>query len=106
MTVGTEFYDLSHSINHVSFGKEEILREIKYQFPKSGILSQLDGITHYEKMFDSKREHEIFNYYVNVKLNIKDSTDLLPYPHSKHGGLSVHCQPPLSADLLIPGNLF
>ena len=69
MTVGTEFYDLSHSINHVSFGREDVLRDIKNTFPNSGILSQLDGITHYEKMFDSKREHEIFNYYVNVMRN-------------------------------------
>jgi hypothetical protein len=51
-TMGTEYYDLSHHINHLSFGDDNNLNYIKSYFSKSGILSQLDGIEHYEKLFD------------------------------------------------------
>ena len=36
---GTEDYDLSHQILHLSFGPEENLKSIRKEFPNSGILN-------------------------------------------------------------------
>jgi hypothetical protein len=39
MSGKSELYDLSHSINHISFGKEDEIKNIKKAFPNSGILN-------------------------------------------------------------------
>lgn len=45
--------DFSHKINHVSFGKQEHLREIQGKFSKLGVLNPLDG-----KRFTAKFNQE------------------------------------------------
>jgi len=37
--MGTGFYDLSHHINHLSFGDDNSLKKIRNFFPDSGILN-------------------------------------------------------------------
>jgi len=40
---GISTLDLSHKINHISFGTDEDIKEIKKKFNK-GVLNPLDGV--------------------------------------------------------------
>ena len=66
MMLGKKFYDLSHHINHLSFGDDKNHHLIEKHFPDSKISYSLDNIEHYERVFDKKLEHEIFNYHITI----------------------------------------
>lgn len=54
-------FDLSHTINHISFGNEDDIKYIKSQF-NTGILNPIDSTT---KKSD-KKQKMIFEYYLKV----------------------------------------
>lgn len=58
---GTYNFDLSHTINHISFGEEEDIRSIKRIF-NTGILNPLDN----SKMSHNHKSKMIDEYYLNV----------------------------------------
>lgn len=54
-------YDISHKINHISFGDESDIQDIKSKF-NVGNLSPLDGFTRNKK----EKEDFIYEYYLKV----------------------------------------
>lgn len=54
-------FDLSHTINHLSFGDEKEIQNIKKSFSE-GVLSPLDGISKIEKI------KKVYEYYLKVRV--------------------------------------
>lgn len=59
--------DVSHRVNHLSFGDDADVLHVKQRFPDTGIIRPLDGVVHdaptpQRDLFDSS----IFEYYVKV----------------------------------------
>jgi hypothetical protein len=59
--------DVSHRVNHMSFGDDADVLHVKNRFPDAGVIRPLDGVVHdapapQRDLFDSS----IFEYYVKV----------------------------------------
>merc|ERR1712098_202630 len=59
--------DVTHKVNHLSFGDDDDVLRVKNRFPNTGIIRPLDGAYHEapkirKDVFDSS----IFEYYVKV----------------------------------------
>jgi hypothetical protein len=53
-------FDVSHKINHISFGDKKDLQEIKEEF-NVGVVSPLDGT-----LINDHSEHKVIEYYIKV----------------------------------------
>ena len=54
-------FDLSHTINHISFGNDSDIHYIKHHFTQYGNLVPLDGL--YTK---DEKNNKLFEYYLNI----------------------------------------
>ena len=54
-------FDVAHTVNHLSFGDDRELKNIKKNF-KEGVLSPLDGVQRMD------REKKVYEYYLKVSL--------------------------------------
>jgi hypothetical protein len=86
-------FDVSHRINHISFGDESHIKHIMTNF-NAGILNPIDGVEKFQKM----NENKIYEYYLKVVPTTY--VDLQGNKYNVHQFTSNHNEN--EADIMIP----